>query len=266
MTTMLHYLRIWLATARYSVVRTMMFRGDFIVWSLVEFFWMSVNLLLISVIYRHTSTIAGWNKYEMLLLIGTAMIMQRLFMGFFWSNLFELGRNVRSGHFDFFLAQPGNPLFMVSTRKLDLDGIVNVFVAASVVIYSVHKLDLHPGIVDLALYLLLLLCGLVIHYSTMVLVVSLTFWIVKTEGLEGTYFTLYEFSRLPREAFGKGVNNFAFVYLLPVVVVSNAPAQILLHGFQIGYTLWLLAAAVAWFSLASFVFHRGLRRYSSASS
>ncbi|MBM3855210.1 MAG: hypothetical protein FJ399_18985, partial [Verrucomicrobia bacterium] len=59
-----HYLKVWLASARYSLVRTMMFRGDFFVWSLVELFWMSVNLLLVAVIYRHTTTVAGWSKYE----------------------------------------------------------------------------------------------------------------------------------------------------------------------------------------------------------
>jgi ABC-2 type transport system permease protein len=261
----LGYFRLWLACARYSVMRTIMFRFDTLMWALVELFWMSVNILTIEVIYRHTDSIAGWNEYEMLLLVGTAMIMQRLFMGFFWSNLFEIGRNVRSGHFDFFLAQPGNPLFMVSTRKLDLDGLANVFIAASVVVYAAHKLDLHPTPIHLALYVLLILCGLVVHYSTMVLVASLTFWIVKTEGLEGSYFTLYEFARLPREAF-KGMNNFVFVYALPVVVVSNAPARILLHGFQPELALWLVAAAIGWFSLAVFVFNRGLRRYSSASS
>jgi len=259
------YLRLWLACARYSIVRTMMFRFDTLMWAMVELLWMSVNVLTIEIIYRHTDSIAGWNKYQMLLLIGTAMIMQRLFMGFFWSNLFELGRNVRSGHFDFFLAQPGNPLFMVSTRKLDLDGLANVVVAVSLVVYAAHKLALHPSALDLALYALLILCGLVIHYSTMVLVVSLTFWIVKTEGLEGSYFTLYEFSRLPREAF-RGLNNVVFVYALPVVVVSNTPARTLLYGFQPSLTLWLIAAAAGWFSLAVFVFNRGLRRYSSASS
>src|SRR3954463_11842964 len=149
---MLHYLRIWLATARYSVVRTMMFRGDFFVWSLVEFFWMSVNLLLISVIYRHTSSIAGWSKYEMLLLVGTSMLIQRFLMGFFWSSIFELSRNIRSGHFDFFLAQPGNLMFMATTRKLDLDGLCNSFVAGGVIIYAANKLNLHPTAAQLALY------------------------------------------------------------------------------------------------------------------
>ena len=55
----------------------------------------------------------------MMMLVGTSMLVQRLLMGFFWSSIFELGRNVRTGYFDFFLAQPGNVMFMATTRKLD---------------------------------------------------------------------------------------------------------------------------------------------------
>ena len=259
------YFRVWIACVRYSLVRTMMFRADFAVWSLVEFAWMTVQVLLVSVIYQHTTTVAGWTKYEMLLLVGTAMTVQRLFTGFFWSNLLELGRNVRSGDFDFFLAQPGNTLFMASTRKLDPDGLVNAVVGGALVVYSAHKLGLHPGLTDLAVYFCLLLCGLAIHYSTMVLIASLTFWIINTQGLEGSYFTLFEFSRLPRQAF-KGLSRFAFVYALPAVIVSNIPASTLLHGFQPAYALWLLAVAGAWTVFAIFIFNTGLKRYSSASS
>ena len=83
--------------------------------------------------------------YEMLLLVGTSMLIQRFLMGFFWSGIFEMGRNVRSGAFDFVLAQPGDPLFMASTRKLELDGLLNSVVAAGLVVYSARKLGLHPG-------------------------------------------------------------------------------------------------------------------------
>ena len=147
---MLHYAKIWLATARYSITRTLMFRGDFFVWALVELFWMSVNLLTISVIYQHTDAIAGWSKYQMMLLIGTSLLIQRFLMGFFWSSIFEMGRNVRSGNFDFFLAQPGNIMFMATTRKLDPDGLLNSFVAAGVVIYSAKQLGLTPEVADIA--------------------------------------------------------------------------------------------------------------------
>ncbi|MBP9912072.1 MAG: ABC-2 family transporter protein [Opitutaceae bacterium] len=262
---MRHYLQIWLACARYSLTRTLMFRFDFFLWAAVELVWMAVNLLLITVIYEHTQTIAGWTKYEMMLLVGTAMLVQRLLFGFFWSSLFETARNIRSGHFDFFLAQPGNLMFMATTRKIDADSLINSFVAAGVIIYSCHRLGLQPSVVDIGLYLLMILCGLLIHYSALVLTVSLAFWITSAQGLEGSYFTLFEFSRLPRQAF-KGLANILFVWALPAVIVSNIPAQTLLHGFDVRYALWLLGTAVFWFALAVFVFNRGLRRYSSASS
>jgi ABC-2 type transport system permease protein len=262
----LSYLRIWLASARYSIVRTLMFRFDFFLWAMVELFWMSVNLLMITVIYRHTDSIAGWSKYEMILLVGTAMLIQRYVMGFFWSNLFEMARNIRTGTFDFYLAQPGNPLFMVSTRKLDPDGLANSFVAMGVVIYAVHKLGLHPTVADLGIYALMILCGLIIHFSVLVISASVTFWTTGGDGVVASYFSLFEFSRLPRAAFKGLVSNVLFVWLLPVVVVSNAPASTLLHGFQPMYAVWLLAAALAWLAIAVTVFNQGLRRYASASS
>lgn len=260
------YVRIWLASVRYSLVRTMMFRFDTILWALVELAWMGVNLLLIEVIYLHTSSIAGWTKYEMILLIGTAMLIQRLLMGFFWTNLFEIGRNVRTGYFDFFLAQPGNPLFMVSTRKIDPDGIANTFVAGGVVAYAVYKLGIHPSAADVLAYLFMLGCGLMIHYSLFLLVAATTFWIVKTEGIEGSYFTVFEFSRLPKAAFKSVLLNVVFVYTLPAVIVSNIPARTLIDGLSLPLLAWLGLAALAWFLLAVTVFNRGLRRYASASS
>jgi len=193
------------------------------------------------------------------------MLIQRLLMGFFWTSIFEMGRNVRSGDFDFVLAQPGNPLFMASTRKLDPDSLVNSAVSLGIVIYAAHRLGLHPSVLDLALYAALIVCGVAIHYSVLVLTVALVFWLKHAQGLEGSYFTLADFGRLPSQAF-RGASRILFVWIVPLVVVSNAPARTILHGFQPAWTAWAAAMAAGWLALAIFVFHRGLRRYSSASS
>lgn len=260
-----HYLRLWLTSARYSIIRMMMFRGDFLVWALVELFWMTVNVLMVSVIYEHTDHVAGWTKYQMLLLVGTSMLIQRFLMGFFWSSIFEMGRNIRSGHFDFFLAQPGNVMFLATTRKLDPDSLINSLVAMAVVTYSARQLGLEIGVLEVVLYAVMIACGVVIHYCILVLCISFAFWATSAQGIEGSYFTLAEFSRLPRSAF-KGVTEVAFVWALPVVVVTYVPANMLLHGPNPAHLLWLFAATAGWFALTVFVFHRGLRRYSSASS
>ncbi|HRP04272.1 MAG TPA: ABC-2 family transporter protein [Opitutaceae bacterium] len=265
MSGLLHYAKLWLACVRYSIVRTMMFRGDFFMWSLVELFWMSVNLLLIGVIYRHTDSIAGWNQWEMTLLVGTSLLIQRLLMGFFWSNLFEMGRNVRSGAFDFFIAQPGHLLFMVSTRKIDLDGFLNVPIALGVIVYSLRQLGLDPSALQILSYALFILCGLFIHYATLLIFISLVFWLQSAKGVEGGYFMLNEFSRLPRTAL-RGVASIVFVYTLPVAIVTNIPSQTLLHGVGISESLWMLGVTAFWLAVSITVFHRGIRRYTSASS
>jgi ABC-2 type transport system permease protein len=189
-------------------------------------------------------------------------------MGFFWSSIFEMGRNVRTGNFDFFLAQPGNVMFMATTRKLDPDSLANSVIAIGVVIYAVRQLGLHPSAGAVMLYAFMLLCGLVVHYSILIISTSLVFWLTSVQGVEGSYFTLSEFSRLPRAAFKSITTEVLFVWLLPVVVISNAPARALLGN---PHPDWLMtfgpfAFALCWFALAVFVFHRGLRRYTSASS
>jgi ABC-2 type transport system permease protein len=265
MDTITGYARVWLASARYSLARATMFRGDLFIWASVELFWIAVNVVMIAVIYSHTRTVAGWTVYQMLMLVGTSMLIQRILMGFFWSGIFEMGRNVRSGLFDFVLAQPGDPLFMASTRKLELDGLLNGFVAAGLIAYAAHKLGLHPTFLQVAVYLCMVLCGVAIHYSALVMAMSLAFWITSSQGVEGSYFTLMEFSRLPREAF-RGVVAIVCVWILPVVVVSNAPAREMLRGFEPLWAAGLCAATVLWLALAVLVFRMGLRRYTSASS
>jgi ABC-2 type transport system permease protein len=51
-----------------------------------------------------------------------------------------------------------------------------------------------------------------------------------------------------------------------VIVVTNVPARTLIHGIEAGPTLWLIGVTLFWLAVSVTVFHRGLRRYSSASS
>jgi len=215
------YLRIWLACVRYSLVRTMMFRFDFFLWSAVELAWMGVNVLLVEVIYRHTNSVAGWSKYEMLLLVGTSMLIQRLLMGSFGAICSKWGATFAPAPSTSTSRSPAIPVHGVDAQagsrrtRQHRRG-------RAVVCYAAHRLGLHPGFTGILLYLALVACGLIIHYSLFLLTISTTFWIIKTEGIEGSYFTIVDFSRLPREAF-RGFASVLLVYFLPAVVVSNVP-------------------------------------------
>lgn len=264
MEPLLRNLRIWAASVRYSVTRQMMFRGDFLIWLVTDFLWIAVNVLAIEVVYRHTDGIAGWSKHELMLLLGTAILQQRLFMGLFFTGFHEMGRSIRAGTFDFFIAQPGSVLFLVSTRRLELDGITNTLVAGALVLHACNQLGLEPTALQIGLYLACTLCGVGILYGIMSALASITFWAIKAEGAENGFFTLTEFARLPRQAY----SGVAAVIIGGSVIVmsSNLPANLLRGTLSPAGAGWMLLAAVGSILLGALVFRFGLRRYTSASS
>jgi ABC-2 type transport system permease protein len=257
--------KVWLAQIRYSVTRDLIFQSNFLLWVFVEALWMTMQFLFVEVIYSHIDSIAGWSKYQMLLLIGTHYLVMNIFQTFFMVNLSEIPELVRTGHMDFFLLQPVGPQFLLSTRKFDLSSLVNALIAAGLCFYAALRLDLQPGPAELAAYLLLLCAGVAIHYSLLLAGVTLAFWITKTEGVMHGYYQIMTLSRIPRDAF-RGLWKYVFSTILPVLLVANVPASVLLDKGSWPLIFCLVVVAVIFFLVASAWFRLGLSQYKSASS
>src|SRR5512138_1809930 len=84
------YFRIYLALWKNSVVREMSFKANFLLWIVVELLWFALQLSFIGVIYLHTDRIATWNKWEVVLLMGTSHFIQQIFTAIFLSNCTQL--------------------------------------------------------------------------------------------------------------------------------------------------------------------------------
>src|SRR5476651_561978 len=117
--------RIWLAQIRYSTVREMMFKSNFILWIIVDLTWFGLHLSFVQFLYLQVNEIAGWNKWQMILLVTTNMLVQQIFQTFLMINLTKLPELIRTGRLDFFLAQPASAQFLVSTRYFEPGSVVN---------------------------------------------------------------------------------------------------------------------------------------------
>ena len=53
------YLRIWLAQIRYSTVREMMFKSNFILWIIVDLCWFGLSLSFVQFLYLQTGKLGG---------------------------------------------------------------------------------------------------------------------------------------------------------------------------------------------------------------
>ncbi len=262
---MLRYLKLSFALFRYSLSRELMFKANLILWVVVEFLWFAIQLAMVEVIFSHVRELAGWNKYEMILLIGTSHLVQQLFQFVFMINCIDLPENVRMGKLDFFLLQPASSQFLVSIRKFDVGALVNGSIGLAFTIYAVWKLNIHPSALQIVLYAALVANGALIHYALMLAIVTLSFWIVRAQGLVYGYYNLFQITRIPRDAF-KGVVKLFFMFGLPMLVVANYPAEVLAQRLWSWHILWVFALAFGFVALASAWFRFGLRFYTSASS
>jgi ABC-2 type transport system permease protein len=228
------YWAVYLVMLRNSLIREMNFKLNFLLWMIVESRW---------------------------------FLGQLGFQGFFYTNLVNLPELVRTGKLDFVLLQPVDSQFAASVRQFGLDSIVNALVGVGIVTYSLYRLHVVPGPSQIVLYLATMLLGVTIHYAILFSLGTVSFWIVRSQGLIWGYYNVMNLARYPDVVF-KGPVKFVFSWLIPVIVVTNVPARVLMHAT--GTPWWLIAhlllASALMLFFSRILWRFALNRYSSASS
>jgi ABC-2 type transport system permease protein len=201
------------------------------------------------------------------LLIGTHQMISQLFQAFFFVNVAAIPELVRTGKLDSMLVLPIDSQFAASTKQFGLDSIVNVIVGGVVVGVSLSKLGYVPSPMSILLYLVALCFGVAVHYSIMLSLAAVSFWIVRAQGLVYGYFNFMNIARYPDSIF-PWLFKFIFSWIIPVVVVSNVPARLLAKSFEQPWPLMLklVVASTVIFALSRMFWRFALGRYSSASS
>ena len=256
------YASLW----RTALVREMGFQANFILWLFVELLWFGLQLSFNSVIYLHTDSIGDWTKWQVVMLIGASHFIQQLFQGLLLTNCAQLSELVHTGKMDFLLLFPINTRFLVSCRYVDLGGFISAASGLGVMIYAASQLHLNPSAGKIAGFGLLCLAGVLIHYSLMFLMATISFWTVRAQGLVMAYYNLFSIARIPDVAF-RGAARVLFTLAIPMLLVASVPVKGLASKLSSPAEIILLLAMGAVCFLASCVVWRvALRRYSSASS
>jgi ABC-2 type transport system permease protein len=260
------YLSLYTALWKNSVTREMSFKGNFILWIVVELLWFGLQLCFVSVIYSQTQSVGTWTKWQMVLLVGASNFIQQLYQAFFLTNCTNLSELVRTGKLDFMLLLPVNTRFLVSLRVVDLGAFVNALFAVCVMAFAAFKLHLHPAPAQFMGFGALCVTGILIHYSLMFILATICFWTVKAQGIVWGYYNLFNIARLPDEAF-RGMFKMVFTFVLPVLLVSNVPTRVLADKLATP-AMWLLLLGVGtvWACLSEWFWRLSLRHYTSASS
>src|SRR3954453_3576135 len=168
---------------RNSLIRSMSFKVNFILWMLVGVLWFVGQIVFFSIIFANVDRIVDWTKWEVVLLVGTHQIIAQIFQAFFFVNIANIPELVRTGKLDSLLVLPVDSQFAVSTKQFELDSIVNAIVGAAIVILSLSNLRVVPTAVSVVLYFTAIAFGVAVHYSIMLCLAAISFWIVRAQGL-----------------------------------------------------------------------------------
>ncbi|HLW66586.1 MAG TPA: ABC-2 family transporter protein [Gemmataceae bacterium] len=264
------YVRLWFAFARFALLGELAFRGNFIMKMLVEILWLVILLMFYRTIFASTKLVAGWRQDQYLFFVGCYFALEGLIETLFLENCQDFSNQVRTGNLDASLLQPLDEQFLVSCRKIDWSTVPNFLMGAGVMIMSLAENPewrFNPW--QLLIFVAVFFCALLLAYSFLLILTSSAVWMIRNQSLMELWWLFSSLMRYPREIFQSNWAwpiGWVFTFLLPVMLVINVPANVMVRTLEPENVLFIAVATVIMLGVSRWFFCRALRRYRSASS
>lgn len=249
-----------------SLMAQMEYRFNFIGNLAMETGYLLVKLSYVVVVYRSGVTIHGLSPDEILLFIGTFVLLTAVYAGLYMINNYGLRGKIKDGDLDLILTKPVSLQFMATLRQADLT-IFSVDALAGVVMVWIAwaRLGIPVSLVTVGGYLAFLVISSVVSYCLFLLPQILSFWLMNTSAIAEITDSFWDFNNLPMDIYNRWIQQIG-VFILPIFVVTNFPPMFVLKKMPSIYLSWALLLPFLLLGLVRLAWKRGLRNYSSASS
>ncbi|MBI4673004.1 MAG: ABC-2 family transporter protein [Chloroflexi bacterium] len=262
---MLKHLKLLLVFWRFSVLKEMEYRVNFITNGCMSIFWLVWGVLGATIFFAHRAEIGGWTYYQVLIVLGLFSIFTGVMEAFFRPNITQMIEQVRDGTFDFVLVKPVNAQFYSSFHSLTMWRIVDVFAGAAVIVYALNALGRVPAASEFFAFVLLLLIALILVYCIWLAMMTMSFWFVKVDNLAELFYSFYEAARFPITVYS-GLLRGLLTFVIPIAFITTFPAAALIGLLDANELLIGLALAALLLFATNRLWNFAIRSYASASS
>ena len=261
-----HHLRVFIYLFKISIAKQMEYRFNFFLMILIETAFLFVKILYAAVIYQTGVHISGFSSDAIFLFTGTYIIVNGIFMAFFYFNFIEISRSIINGNLDIYLTKPISLQFIMSFKTIDIGtSIPNIVGGFILVCMGWNRMEIVVSIQNIAIYSLLIISGIIICYSIMLFPNLLSFWFGKINALQELTNSLLDFNTMPMTIYSKLIKCIG-VYVYPIFLISNYASLYLLKSLSILDMLWGLLAPFVFLILVNLFWRFSLKKYTSASS
>lgn len=262
---MWHHLKLIALFARVSFQDDAAYRMDFVVRALVSLLQLGAELLGVWTIFSNTKTLAGWNVWQMVALLGVFRIMTGVIAAAIAPNMRLLMEEIRDGKLDYAILKPLNTQFMISLRKHVLWRLTDVVLGLGLVIVACVQLSatLTPWMIFK--FLVMLASGMTIIYSFWLMLGTCAFWLTRISNIEMVFWSLFEAGRYPVTIYPPWL-RYGLTFIVPLAFLTTFPAGTLVgKGGVVSVTVAVVVAGGA-LLIGSAFWRFGLSRYSGASA
>ncbi len=256
--------KLLLTLFKINLQQDLAYRTDALINILINLFWLGWELLSLSIIFSATPKLGGWGPATMIALLGVFRLMHMLMAAFIWPATEKFNAGVRDGTLDYTLLQPANSLFLITFSRIVVWRAWELLLATVLIVVGVSASGGTTWL-NVVAFLLLVASGSLILYSLWVVLVAITFWLVKFDNNVTILQALLDTGRYPATVYPVWL-RILVTFVVPVAVATTVPLQALrgeLAVWQIGMFLVIGAASVF---VASRVWKSGIQRYSGASA
>ena len=168
-----------------------------------------------------------------------------------------------SGEMDFVLLKPVSARFLLSCSGVNPGAAANAAIGLGVVLYAVHAAPPSgPWGISVA-YVALMACAVVTFYNILFMLLTVSFWATKVDGLQYLFEEVLNLAGLPISVY-KGALGVVFSYLIPLGVAATVPAGLLAgHPDPIFY-VYAPTCVILTGILSQWVWRRAVGSYTSA--
>ena len=250
---------------RLGTMNELQYRANFFVAAFQSLLTVSVGLIVLALVYSHTTELNGWTQSELLVILGIQILLGGVVHTSFQPNMQRLVDEVQDGKLDFALTKPEDAQTLVSLRDVQIWQAVDVISGSVIVIVGAAQIAQGVGPGQVLGFLALLLLGSLFLYCFWLIIATGAFWIVNMWFLAELFEGLYQTGRWPIGVY-PGWLRYSMTYLVPIGFAVTVPAQALTSRLHWPTVLIALGFAVALSAFTRWFWCFGLRRYSGASA
>src|SRR5690606_2864000 len=160
--SMRDYLRPLGVFFRMSFPDAAAYRGEFWMRLLATLYALAAAVVGPWILFPNAAAIAGWNIYEVLILIGTFHVVGGVSRAVFAPNFQRITDEVREGTLDFVLTKPANSQFLASFRRIVAAAGLESVMGLLIIGYGISQLPEGSNLYTAFAFAFALGCGLAV--------------------------------------------------------------------------------------------------------